>query len=249
MPKIILIIELLMGATLLVGMFLARARQFRAHGICQSAMVILNLAPILSFMLPGFRTAVVSGLPAHLNDRFYAVATAHAVLGATAELLGLYIVLTAGTNLLPRALRFTNYKRWMRTELGLWWLVIAFGVGTYWVWNVASAKQSATTAAQATAVKTPAAAATGAANTVTINIGNFAFDPKELQIEAGTTVIWKNAVGRHSVTADDGSFDSPIMAPGEEFKETFDHPGPVKYFCKLHGAAGGQKMAGTITVK
>lgn len=238
-----------MGATLLVGMFLARARQFRAHGICQSAMVILNLAPILSFMLPGFRTAVVSGLTAHLNDRFYAVATAHAVLGATAELLGLYIVLTAGTNLLPRALRFTNYKRWMRTELGLWWLVIAFGVGTYWVWNVASAKQSATTAAQATAVKTPAAAATGAANTVTINIGNFAFDPKELQIEAGTTVIWKNAVGRHSVTADDGSFDSPIMAPGEEFKETFDHPGPVKYFCKLHGAAGGQKMAGTITVK
>ena len=127
-----------MGATLLVGMLLARAKRFRAHGICQSTVVILNLAPILAFMLPGFRTAVVSGLPSHLNDRFYAVATAHAALGATAEVLGLYIVLVAGTNLLPRALRFTNYKRWMRTELVLWWLVIAFGIGTYWVWNVAS---------------------------------------------------------------------------------------------------------------
>jgi plastocyanin len=51
------------------------------------------------------------------------------------------------------------------------------------------------------------------------------------------------------VTADDGSFESPIMAPGEEFKRTFDGPGPVKYFCNLHGAAGGQKMGGTVNVK
>ena len=72
---------------------------------------------------------------------------------------------------------------------------------------------------------------------------------QETQIEAGTVVIWKNTAGRHTVTADDGSFDSPIMALGEEFKHTFDHAGRVQYFCKLHGAAGGQKMSGTITVK
>src|ERR1700687_5216652 len=128
MAKTILIIELLMGASLLVGMLLARSKRFRAHGICQSFVVILNLAPIISFMLPAFRTGVAPGLPSHLGDRFYAVTTAHALLGGTAEILGLYIVLVAGTNLLPRGLRFTNYKRWMRTELVLWWLVIAFGI-------------------------------------------------------------------------------------------------------------------------
>ena len=235
-----------MGATLLVGIFLARAKLFRAHGICQSFVVILNLAPIVSFMLPAFRTGVAPGLPSHLGDRFYTVTTAHAILGATAEVLGLYIVLVAGTNLLPRGLRFTNYKRWMRTELALWWLVIIFGIATYSAWNVTS---GAVTPAQTTPVQTPAATEKAPAKTVSINIGNFAFDPKDLQIEAGTTVIWKNTAGRHTVTADDGSFESPIMAPGEEYKRIFDHRGPVKYFCNLHGAAGGQKMAGTVTVK
>lgn len=246
MAKTILIFELLMGAALLVGMGLARAQYFRAHGICQTFVVMLNLAPILAFMLPGFRAGIVSGLPSHLGERFYAVTTAHAVLGTAAELLGLYIVLAAGTKLLPHSLRLDNYKRWMRAELVLWWLVIAFGAGTYWVWNVASV---AVTTPQAAAVIAPAAAEKTPAKTVTIKISNFAFDPKELQIEAGTTVIWKNTVGRHTVSADDGSFESPIMAPGEEFKRTFDHAGTVKYFCNLHGAAGGMKMAGTINVK
>jgi len=235
-----------MGATLLVGMFLARAKRFRAHGICQSFVVILNLAPIISFMLPQFRTGVAPGLPSHLGKRFYGVTTAHAFFGVTAEVLGLYIVLVAGTTLLPRGLRFTNYKRWMRTELVLWWMVIAFGIATYWVWNVTPAAVMPT---RALPVQTSAATEKARAKTVAVNISNFAFDPKDLQIEAGTTVVWKNTQGRHTVTADDASFESPILAPGEEFKYTFDHPGAVKYFCNLHGAAGGQKMAGTVTVK
>ena len=246
MAKTILIIELVMGATLLAGMLLARARKFSAHGACQSIVIILNLAPIILFMLPAFRKGVAPGLPSHLGDRFYAVTTAHALLGATAEILGLYIVLVAGTSLLPQGLRFSNYKRWMRAELVLWWLVIAFGIGTYWVWNVSS---PTVTPKEPAAAATPATTTKAPAKTVTINISNFAFDPKDLQIEAGTTVVWKNTAGRHTVTADDGSFDSPIMAPGEEFKRTFERSGTVKYFCNLHGAAGGQKMAGTVTVK
>lgn len=235
-----------MGTTLLGGMFLARAKWFRAHGACQSFVIILNLAPIISFMVPAFRTSVVPGLRTHLGDRFYAVTTAHAILGLTAEVLGLYIVLVAGTRLLPRALRFNNYKKWMRTELLLWWLVIAFGIGTYWVWNVTPA---ALTIGQPTASMTPETSEKVTTRTVTINISNFAFDPKDLHVEAGTTVIWKNTAGRHTVTADDNAFDSPVMAPGEEFSRKFDTPGLVKYFCNLHGAAGGQKMSGTVTVR
>lgn len=244
MARTILIVELLMGVTLLAGMLLARARRFHAHGLCQSAVVLLNLVPIIAFMVPAFRSGIVPGLPGHLSDRFHAITTAHAVLGGIAEILGLYILLVAGTNLLPRALRFANYKRWMRAELLLWWLVIVFGVSTYWVWNVASA----TPVSGQPTVKVSASSETKPAKTVTVRISNFTFDPKDLQIESGTTVIWQNTTGHHSVTADDGSFDSPIMAPGEEFKRTFDQPGSIKYFCNLHGAAGGQKMAGTLTV-
>ena len=247
MAKTILTIELLMGAALLLGMLLARAKRFRAHGICQATVVILNLVPIMLFMLPEFRSAVAPGLPAGLNDRFYAITTVHAVLGASAELLGIYILLVAGTKLLPEAVRFNNWKRWMRTELVLWWLVITFGVGTYWMWNVAS-KPVASSTAPAT-MNAPSPGAERTPKTMTVNIVNKDFNPRDVQIDAGTVVTWKNTEGRHTVTADDGSFDSPIMAPGEEFKHTFERAGRVQYFCKLHGEAGGHNMSGTITVK
>src|ERR671938_483963 len=126
--------QLAMGVALVVGMLLARRKMFRAHGVCQSAVMLLNLIPIIGYMLPVFRRGVLPGVPARLADSFYLWPTAHAALGTTAELLGLYIVLRAGTNLLPEALRFDNYKRWMRTELALWWLVIVLGVGTYCTW-------------------------------------------------------------------------------------------------------------------
>jgi len=34
-----------------------------------------------------------------------------------AELAGLYIVIVAGTNMLPQRLSFKNWERWMRAEL------------------------------------------------------------------------------------------------------------------------------------
>src|SRR5207249_2658217 len=131
-----LAVQIAMGLTLLVGMLLARRGRYRAHGICQSTVVLLNLGAIALFMGPAFRRGALSELPAGLGDPYYAVATAHAALGTVAEVLGLYVLLNAGTRLLPAALQFKNYRPWMRTTLALWWAVIAFGVGTYWLWNV-----------------------------------------------------------------------------------------------------------------
>ena len=54
-----------------------------------------------------------------------------------AELLGLYVLLVAGTNILPPSWRFTRWKLWMRIELILWWLVIFMGILTYYVWYAA----------------------------------------------------------------------------------------------------------------
>jgi uncharacterized membrane protein YozB (DUF420 family) len=127
-------IQILMGSALLAGMMLARQGQYRAHAICQGSVMLLNLVMIALIMFPSFRWGVLPGLPGGLGNPYYSVATLHATLGAIAQLLGLYIVLRAGTNLLPKLLRFQNYKLWMRTELALWWAVIILGVVTYVVW-------------------------------------------------------------------------------------------------------------------
>lgn len=245
--------QILMGLALLAGMFLARRKRFRAHAACQSAVVLLNLIPISLHMLPVFARGVAPGLPGGLNDSFYALSTAHAAAGSIAELLGLYIILRAGTNLLPEALRFKNYKPWMRTELALWWLVIALGVGTYLCWygggRAGEGPQAAATPAQAASPQSVTGAqATPAAATAEVTVGNYTFTPKELTIEEGTTVVWKDEKGRHTIVADDGSFKSEVLPPDGEFRRTFERAGSYPYFCSLHGEAGGKDMAGTVTV-
>lgn len=128
-----LTLQLAMAAALLAGMMLARRGYYRAHAFCQSAVVLLNLALIAHIMLPSFRFGVLQGLPAEIRRPYYAIAALHATLGTTAQLLGMYILLAAGTKLLPPSLRFDNYKRWMRTELALWWSVAVLGAATYYL--------------------------------------------------------------------------------------------------------------------
>jgi uncharacterized membrane protein YozB (DUF420 family) len=129
-----LIVQLLMGLALLLGMFLARTGFYRAHAICQSSVVLLNLVLIALIMLPPFARDIVPGLPRRLSQSYYWLPTLHATLGGVTQLLGLYILLRAGTDWLPERLRFANYKLWMRTTFALWWSVILLGIATYYAW-------------------------------------------------------------------------------------------------------------------
>ena len=129
-----LTIQVAMGIALIFGAFLARNKRFVAHGICQTVVLVLNLLMICSLMWPSFHSHVLPRLPKRLGKRFYAVATIHGVLGVLAEILGLYIVLVAGTRILPETWRFKNWKLWMRAELALWWIVLMMGAVTYMVW-------------------------------------------------------------------------------------------------------------------
>jgi LPXTG-motif cell wall-anchored protein len=75
------------------------------------------------------------------------------------------------------------------------------------------------------------------------------FDPKTITVNAGDTVTWKiDGQNEHTVTADDGSFDSGDLKAGEKTTFTFTFPkaGTFAYHCKYHGAAG---MVGTVEVK
>jgi uncharacterized membrane protein YozB (DUF420 family) len=133
---LILILEIAMGVGLLFGAFLARRRRFRAHAWCQSLLVLLNLVLIVLTMIPSFLARVSPKIPLKLNKTYYALATAHAALGTVAELAALYILLAAGTGVLPQKLRISNYKLWMRSVLLLWWMVLLLGFATYARWYV-----------------------------------------------------------------------------------------------------------------
>jgi uncharacterized membrane protein YozB (DUF420 family) len=74
--------------------------------------------------------------PLKLGKACYALATVHAIFGSVTEIAGLYILLAAGTSVLPEKFRITKYKPWMRTVLVLWWLVLLLGLATYARWYV-----------------------------------------------------------------------------------------------------------------
>jgi len=88
-------------------------------------------------MWPSFQQQVKPALSKVLYKWYYEAATIHALLGIAAELLGLYIVIVAGTNVLPQWLRFKHWKLLMRAELVLWAIALFSGVGTYCAWYVA----------------------------------------------------------------------------------------------------------------
>jgi len=131
-----LLLEIAMGVGLLIGALLARLRRFRGHAWCQSLIVLLNLAVIVLMMIPSFRAHVSPKIPLKLGKAYYTLATAHAALGTITEISGLYILLAAGTSVLPEKFRISKYKLWMRTVLVLWWVVLLLGFATYARWYV-----------------------------------------------------------------------------------------------------------------
>jgi uncharacterized membrane protein YozB (DUF420 family) len=130
----VLVAELAIGLTLLAGMFVVRAGHVRAHKYLQSAMVLVNVPLVLALMLPTYLKDVAPSLPSGLSQPFSYYPTAMLLLGIAAEALGIYIILVAGTSLIPERWRFRRYKLVMRTELILWWSVLLLGIATYSVW-------------------------------------------------------------------------------------------------------------------
>jgi uncharacterized membrane protein YozB (DUF420 family) len=132
-----LVVQLIMGVALMEGAHLARQKRYKAHGRCQATVLSLNLLMIALVMWPSFKHQVVPAPTRAFHKWYYKAAIIHAGLGITAELLGVYIAMVAGTNVLPERFRFTHWKPWMRTELVLWMVVLFSGIATYCAWYVA----------------------------------------------------------------------------------------------------------------
>ena len=98
------------------------------------------------------------------------------------------------------------------------------------------------------------------ANVVTVSIvkgassmSNKAYSPNPIQIQRGTTVVWRNGdTTLHTAVSGKGTsdtslgkmFESAPIAPGKTFSYKFDAAGTYDYFCTLHPT-----MVGTVLVK
>jgi plastocyanin len=90
-----------------------------------------------------------------------------------------------------------------------------------------------------------ASAAASKQSKAAVAIEAFAFTPPTITARVGETVTWKNRdPADHTVTAEDGSFDSGTMTRGGTFKASFDSPGEYRYVCALHPG-----MKGTVVVR
>lgn len=95
-------------------------------------------------------------------------------------------------------------------------------------------------AAPARASQPPAAGSASpesspAHDTVRVSIKSLAYGRARLQVTPGTVVVWLNedAVA-HTVTADDGRFDSAELPPGTSWAHRFDAPGTFAVSCGPH---------------
>jgi plastocyanin len=93
------------------------------------------------------------------------------------------------------------------------------------------------------------AAASGSrpAADVAVSVDDNFYDPADVVVNVGDTVTWTNiGLDVHTTTADDGSWDSGDLQPGDSFAFTFTVAGSYPYQCLHHGFLG---QVGTITVQ
>jgi plastocyanin len=78
-----------------------------------------------------------------------------------------------------------------------------------------------------------------------VEIGDDAFNPGTVTVAVGDTITWTNADSSpHTVTAEDGSFDSGNLDEGQTFSHTFTAPGTHEYHCDYHS-----DMTATVVVE
>lgn len=90
---------------------------------------------------------------------------------------------------------------------------------------------------------------------ITVEMYDNRYEYTEIKIPVGGSVNWVGA-GRqpHHAIDSDGAwstetvFGSLDQYEGDEAKLTYDTPGTYVFFCKYHGNAEGDGMAGTLVV-
>ena len=82
-------------------------------------------------------------------------------------------------------------------------------------------------------------------NEAVVQINGFKFSPSEVEVTAGTKVVWvNNDPVSHTVTLDNGEFDTGSFPHGDNRSYIFTKAGVYAYHCAIHPS-----MNGTVTVR
>jgi len=108
---------------------------FRRHRWVQTGGAVLNVILVLWLMVLPYRDFVLRDSGGPRVSLFYAITTAHAVVGLFAFLFGNFVVLR-GNNLMIAALRFNNYKPYMRIAYFAYMLTTLLGLWVYVTWFI-----------------------------------------------------------------------------------------------------------------
>jgi plastocyanin len=88
----------------------------------------------------------------------------------------------------------------------------------------------------------------GVGGSTLVPIRGFAFLPNAITVQAGSSITWLNCepagTPSHTTTSNQGAWNSPLLAPGDAFTQTFDTPGVFPYICAVHPF-----MTASITVE
>ena len=86
---------------------------------------------------------------------------------------------------------------------------------------------------------------TPSAQRVEVMISNLSFQPAFITVERGSTIVWRNQdTVAHTVTAEDGSFNSGTIVAGDTFVQRFDKVKTYSYSCGIY-----PEMKGMIIIK
>jgi plastocyanin len=115
-------------------------------------------------------------------------------------------------------------------------VVAALGVGAYAAWDASDDEDREAEGSGADAdLDLPAG---------TIVATDFAYPVDEVVVASGDPLTFENrGPSRHTLTADEGRFDSGVIEPGQTFTVTLDGPRELEVHCEIHPT-----MRGTVTV-
>ena len=130
-----LILMLAVAALFTVGLFLARAKNYKTHRWVQTTAAALNLLLVLWMMVLPFRDFVVLDQGGPRPSLFYVVTTLHATIGSFGVLFGVFVALR-GNELMVKPLKFNNYKAFMRISYAAYMLATLVGIWVYVTWFV-----------------------------------------------------------------------------------------------------------------
>ena len=126
-----LLLQIIILIILIVGRKLAKDKKLLTHGRAMAALLVLHTLAILLIMIPSF--LINFGALVRISDPRVIITWIHAIVGSSAEAIGVYLV--SKWRFQPKALAVcVKNKKFMQLTFMLWGLSATLGIIFYLVY-------------------------------------------------------------------------------------------------------------------